>query len=136
MFILFSRCSAGTCKVKFETEDNALYHDKCHYSADSFRCIELGCKYTNTKWLTMKTHLWKSHGIDMEMFSCDQCGFKTNRYSFQCLQIRSIYVHKNKSLFLLITASRLNGWTHYLDFFNESTAERVLDIKLFQNSTP
>jgi len=76
--------------MKFETEDNALYHEKCHYSIDGFRCIEFECKYTNTKWSTMMTHLWKSHGVDMEMFSCNQCEFKTNRYSLQCLQNRSI----------------------------------------------
>jgi len=71
------RCTVGTCKVRFGTEDNLKYHEKCHLD-DAFRCIEFDCLYTDTKWLSMMSHLWKNHNIDIEMFSCSQCQFKTN----------------------------------------------------------
>ncbi|XP_022167729.1 zinc finger protein 85-like, partial [Myzus persicae] len=71
------RCTIGRCKFRFATEKNLLYHRKFHLE-DTFKCIEFECQYTNSKWLSMMTHLWKSHAIDIGMYGCNQCGFKTN----------------------------------------------------------
>lgn len=66
--------------MKFRTESNLKYHEKCH-TDDNFQCIESECQYKDTKWLSMMSHLWKTHNVDIDMFSCNQCEFKTNRYN-------------------------------------------------------
>lgn len=73
------RCPVGKCKVRFGLEDNLNYHKKCHLN-DTFQCIESECQYTDLKWMSFISHLWKTHKINIEMYSCDQCEFKTNRY--------------------------------------------------------
>lgn len=79
---LYFRCTFGSCKVRFTTEDNLKYHEKCHFE-NRFQCIEFDCQFTDMKWLSMMSHLWKTHKIDIEMFSCNQCEFKTNRYKIK-----------------------------------------------------
>lgn len=64
--------------MKFVTEDNLKYHESCH-SDHIFQCAESECQYIDSKWSSIMSHLWRSHGIDIDMFSCDQCEFKTNR---------------------------------------------------------
>ncbi|XP_050444367.1 zinc finger protein 595-like [Adelges cooleyi] len=71
------RCTFGNCKLRFRSEENLKYHKHCH-SDDGFRCNEFECQFTDRKWTTMMSHLWKTHNIDIEMFSCDKCNFKTN----------------------------------------------------------
>lgn len=91
------RCTNGKCKVRFGTEENLMYHLKCHLD-DKFKCIEFECQFTDSKWLSMMTHLWKTHNIDMEMFGCNQCGFKTN--SLYKLNTFHKNIHKQEKPFL------------------------------------
>lgn len=40
------------------------------------------CQTTNfSNWNTLHTHLWRTHQIDMELYSCTLCQFKTPIYS-------------------------------------------------------
>ncbi|XP_050544991.1 zinc finger protein 92-like [Daktulosphaira vitifoliae] len=71
------KCSIGNCKIKFGTDDNLKYHKRCH-SDDGYQCSELDCHFMDTKWSKIMSHLWKTHNIDLEMFSCNKCNFKTN----------------------------------------------------------
>jgi hypothetical protein len=71
-----------------------MYHTKCHLD-DKFKCIEFECQFTDSKWLSMMTHLWKTHNIDMEMFGCNQCEFKTNRYNVHVYNYVVIQKSKN-----------------------------------------
>ncbi|KAL4120593.1 hypothetical protein QTP88_013259 [Uroleucon formosanum] len=91
------RCTIGKCKARFGTEDNLMYHIKCHLD-DKFKCVELECQFTDSKWVSMMTHLWKTHGIDIEMFGCNQCGFKTN--SLYKLNTFHKNIHKQEKPFL------------------------------------
>lgn len=88
--------------------DNIKYHQSCHaqarvcentlkdalsenenipeskrrrivHSKHTFDCPE--CSVGMNSWKQMKSHLWKSHSVDMELYSCDQCSYKTPRYS-------------------------------------------------------
>ncbi|XP_060867315.1 gastrula zinc finger protein xFG20-1-like [Metopolophium dirhodum] len=91
------RCTIGKCKARFGTEDNLMYHIKCHLD-DKFKCIEFECQFTDSKWVSMMTHLWKTHSIDVEMFGCNQCDFKTN--SLYKLNTFHKNIHKQEKPFL------------------------------------
>lgn len=45
----------------------------------SMACPE--CKAPFTNWNSLHTHLWRTHKIDMELYSCELCSFKTPIYS-------------------------------------------------------
>lgn len=66
-----------SCMLKFQILENLNYHEKCHGEKIS----EIICPECNSSdfrnWNTLHTHLWRQHQIDMELFSCSICNFKT-----------------------------------------------------------
>lgn len=59
-------------------------HQQCHGSdPDDIRCPKCEDTATSTpsnrhwNWNTLHTHLWREHNIDMELYSCPHCAFKT-----------------------------------------------------------
>lgn len=70
------RCPKS-CLLKFQIIENLNYHEKCHGEKIS----EIICPECNSSdfrnWNTLHTHLWRQHQIDMELFSCSICNFKT-----------------------------------------------------------
>ncbi|XP_069676554.1 uncharacterized protein [Periplaneta americana] len=72
------RCDIDGCAVRLRSHDNIEYHRRCHHG-EKFLCPE--CSEETIHWNTLSTHLWRYHVIDMELFSCDQCSYKTNSYS-------------------------------------------------------
>lgn len=81
---LFSKCSIKGCAFRFKKPETVEYHRKCHDpSSDSpqaMLCPE--CKSTEfTNWNTLHTHLWRAHQIDMELYKCELCEFKTPIFS-------------------------------------------------------
>ncbi|XP_068084384.1 uncharacterized protein [Anabrus simplex] len=71
------RCNINNCAVSLRSHDNIEYHRRCHRGTE-FACPE--CDHVHKQWSNMTMHLWRCHLIDMELYSCDQCDFKTNRY--------------------------------------------------------
>ncbi|XP_075211885.1 uncharacterized protein LOC142318989 isoform X2 [Lycorma delicatula] len=72
------RCGTDGCAVRLQRETNMIYHKQCHtekYSV-TLKCPE--CSHIATRWSSLTSHLWKMHNIDMELYSCNQCGYKTN----------------------------------------------------------
>ncbi|XP_034255787.1 zinc finger Y-chromosomal protein 2-like isoform X2 [Thrips palmi] len=96
------KCGAYGCTVRMRSYENVKYHQRCHVeghiseitlkdaadenipeskrrrtvnSKHTFDCPE--CSLGMHSWKLMKSHLWKSHSIDMELYTCDQCGYKT-----------------------------------------------------------
>lgn len=67
-------CSIMNCRIRIKDPNNLSYHRKCHQNG-SFQCPEC------SKWLSsteqLHTHLWKLHSIDLEMPTCEICGYKT-----------------------------------------------------------
>ncbi|XP_065361126.1 putative uncharacterized protein DDB_G0277255 [Calliphora vicina] len=81
---LFSKCSVKGCAFRFKKPETVEYHRKCHdISSDNPQaaiCPE--CKSTEfTNWNTLHTHLWRVHQIDMELYKCELCEFKTPIFS-------------------------------------------------------
>lgn len=68
------KCCVGTCAVRMADAVNMAYHVKCHFEK-IFRCPE--CSAHCMIWKTLQTHLWLKHKIDMELYSCPNCDYKT-----------------------------------------------------------
>lgn len=77
------KCAIKNCTFRFKKNETLSYHYKCHDS--EVNCREIICPECKSKgyhtWNTLHTHLWRSHSIDMELYSCDICDFKTPIYS-------------------------------------------------------
>ncbi|CAH0550251.1 unnamed protein product [Brassicogethes aeneus] len=69
-----TKCDVAVCKVRFEDVDKLGYHVRSHIET-GFRCLE--CSETFLYWKTLMGHLWRQHKIDMGLFSCDKCDYKT-----------------------------------------------------------
>uniref|UniRef100_A0A182WLJ0 C2H2-type domain-containing protein n=1 Tax=Anopheles minimus TaxID=112268 RepID=A0A182WLJ0_9DIPT len=73
------KCDLLDCGVRFRQADRLEYHRKCHAPSDSpiaIHCPECGSvEFRN--WNTLHTHLWREHEIDMELYACHLCSFKT-----------------------------------------------------------
>lgn len=67
-------CSINGCRIKLKDDKNLEYHRKCHQN-NELSCPE--CKRVFGIVDTLHTHLWKLHNVDLELPTCEICGFKT-----------------------------------------------------------
>ncbi|XP_042204629.1 zinc finger protein 227-like isoform X2 [Homarus americanus] len=70
------KCPIPTCKYRFSSEENLFQHQECHGQPGSgeervFTCHQCFFKYD--KWAMCQLHLWKAHGIDIDLFTCGIC---------------------------------------------------------------
>lgn len=70
----FHKCTVTMCKVRLQDLTKMTYHIKCHTDG-SFKCPE--CNELFAFWKPLTGHLWRLHKIDMELYSCDKCDYKT-----------------------------------------------------------
>ncbi|XP_058832072.1 uncharacterized protein LOC131690373 [Topomyia yanbarensis] len=76
------KCDLVDCGARFRQPDTLVYHKRCHIqpnelaNSDGIRCPECGSQEFRN-WNTLHTHLWREHSIDMELYSCHLCNFKT-----------------------------------------------------------
>ncbi|XP_055623645.1 uncharacterized protein LOC129767055 [Toxorhynchites rutilus septentrionalis] len=76
------KCDLADCGARFKQPETLMYHKKCHVpptesiSPDTVRCPECGSQEFRS-WNTLHTHLWREHSVDMELYSCHLCNFKT-----------------------------------------------------------
>lgn len=75
------QCPQLNCPRRFRLEGSLEYHRKCHVVNDQGEgsgivCPECGVKDFN-KWDPLHSHLWRQHSIDMELYACELCNFKT-----------------------------------------------------------
>ena len=72
-------CTRSGCMAKFR-EDKALrFHLNCHSDADdatAFKCCE--CMKTFPQWRLLRVHLWKAHSVDIDLYACSTCDFRTD----------------------------------------------------------
>lgn len=68
------KCVVPLCKVKMQDFHKMNYHIGCHVD-NGFRCLE--CSEAFSLWKPLSGHLWRVHKIDMELYSCDVCDYKT-----------------------------------------------------------
>uniref|UniRef100_A0A9I3EGZ8 C2H2-type domain-containing protein n=1 Tax=Anopheles dirus TaxID=7168 RepID=A0A9I3EGZ8_9DIPT len=72
------KCDLNECGVRFRQPDRLDYHRRCHVpgEAATIHCPE--CESQEFRnWNTLHTHLWREHAIDMELYACHLCSFKT-----------------------------------------------------------
>ncbi|XP_058065928.1 uncharacterized protein LOC131215554 [Anopheles bellator] len=71
-------CDQTDCGARFRQQDCLDYHRKCHAgdAPNGNVCPECG-SHEFRNWTTLHTHLWRQHGIDMELHACQLCSFKT-----------------------------------------------------------
>lgn len=67
-------CSVDNCHFRMKDTEKIVYHRKCHQNGKLI-CPE--CSKICLAIDSLHTHLWKSHAIDMELPTCEICGFKT-----------------------------------------------------------
>lgn len=69
------KCSHDDCNQHFSSEQLLKYHKRCH-SGTELVCPECASREFKT-FNSLHTHLWRSHKIDMELFACTLCDYKT-----------------------------------------------------------
>uniref|UniRef100_A0A182QL69 C2H2-type domain-containing protein n=1 Tax=Anopheles farauti TaxID=69004 RepID=A0A182QL69_9DIPT len=72
------KCDQKECGVRFRQPDRLDYHRRCHVPGETatIHCPECGSQEFRN-WNTLHTHLWREHTIDMELYACHLCSFKT-----------------------------------------------------------
>lgn len=65
--------------LNFVEQFDYIDWDYIPLAASMFACPE--CRHNFSQWRILTAHLWRAHVIDMELYACDQCSFKTNSYS-------------------------------------------------------
>lgn len=71
------KCSVQDCTQHFSSEQLLKYHRKCH-AANPLTIICPECKSEEFKtFITLHTHLWRAHKVDIDLYSCGLCDFKT-----------------------------------------------------------
>lgn len=69
------RCSATDCIQHFSSERLLMYHRNSHVNG-SIVCPECNSDEFKT-FISLHTHLWRIHKVDMDLYGCNQCDFKT-----------------------------------------------------------
>lgn len=66
------------CAMRFSSSKVLSFHEQCHDHSQKNRIICPKCKENDFRnFNTLHTHLWRKHSVDMELYSCDLCDFKT-----------------------------------------------------------
>lgn len=68
------KCNVSICKVRMQDPKNLKYHMQCH-SNNEFKCVQCGELFSF--WKPLAGHLWRSHKIDMELYACNLCDYKS-----------------------------------------------------------
>lgn len=88
------KCAVPSCKIKFTDSKKLAYHVNCHLE-QRYQCPE--CHETFEFWNIIASHLWRLHKIDMELYSCDKCDYKT--YSLAKLNNIHKLIHSDVKAF-------------------------------------
>ncbi|XP_044747270.1 zinc finger protein 62-like [Coccinella septempunctata] len=67
-------CLFPLCRVRMKDPNKLQYHINCH-TQTGFKCGE--CDQEFQLWNSLSGHLWRLHKIDMELFCCSECDYKT-----------------------------------------------------------
>ncbi|XP_045132200.1 zinc finger protein 865-like isoform X1 [Portunus trituberculatus] len=71
------RCPISTCKYKFSSKAKLQTHQGCHGGGPGkgeergFTCPHCALRFD--KWSVCQLHLWKEHGVDIDLLTCGIC---------------------------------------------------------------
>ena len=89
------KCSKVFCNARFRTQTSLAIHLSCHKSsnreeksATAFSCPT--CNLEVDQWKVLRLHLWRDHNIDTDLYSCEECDFKTDSF---CKLDRHAQIH-------------------------------------------
>lgn len=97
-------CLVDGCQKCLKEAQTLAYHRQCHKNG-KLVCPECSKMFVAVD--ALHTHLWKVHEVDMELPTCDICGFKTyNRYRLhnvhmKCHKKLKGFICKYKSILYL-----------------------------------
>lgn len=88
------KCSLRECGHHFSSKDLLMYHKKCHREG-ILVCPE--CPFKGCKTLeSLHSHLWKVHKVDMDLYACEFCDYKTpNRKTMTYFHLKIHYAESN-----------------------------------------
>lgn len=80
-------CSRPHCGVKLRHDALMTLHEQCHLgdrhsdatTSVGFRCYV--CEWPSQRWLAMALHLWRNHRVDVGLFRCHLCSYRTAHYA-------------------------------------------------------
>ena len=74
-------CQKPKCTCRFSNLENLEEHTRCHSdSGHGFACSHCD-SFKNESWNSMAGHLWRSHAIDLDLFKCEHCDYRSYSYS-------------------------------------------------------
>ncbi|XP_014258648.1 zinc finger protein 845-like [Cimex lectularius] len=73
------KCGIDRCSVRFASFENLRYHRSCHLGGSAWKCPE--CSTVFQSWSNLANHAWKAHAIDLELYACGECSYKTDSMS-------------------------------------------------------
>ena len=116
-------CEFKGCSVRFRSLENLQYHHKCHKDTGSgFACCNCGTKSEN--WASMAGHLWRSHNIDLELYACGHCNYRT--YSLSMLENIHKRIHGDEKNFLCDICGK--GFKNSKQLVNHKVIKSVMYI--------
>lgn len=63
--------------MRFRSQEILSFHERCHDPVNKKKICCPECQVNFKVWNTLHTHLWRQHQIDMELYSCKLCSFRT-----------------------------------------------------------
>lgn len=100
-------CLVNGCRICMKEDQMLAYHRQCHKNG-KLVCPE--CSKVFGAVDTLHTHLWKVHEVDMELPTCEVCGFKTySRYRLHNVHMKC---HKKLKLCICEYESQFSVKTH------------------------
>lgn len=88
-------CKVSGCYVRLNSEDKLQYHRTCHQNGH-LQCLECNVVFQFVEALHL--HLWREHSIDMELPTCEVCGYKT--YKRHNLEKVHMKIHSDEKAYL------------------------------------
>lgn len=77
-------CKHKGCQIRYKSTEVLERHSKCHRDDGAgFTCCECS-GVQSVHWPSIANHLWRVHKIDMELYQCELCEYRT--YSFGTLE--------------------------------------------------
>lgn len=70
------KCNITECSQHFSSAKLLNYHKRCHFNNNQIVCPECNSQAFKS-FNTLHTHLWRNHSIDMDLYACKLCNFKT-----------------------------------------------------------